>query len=187
MTAVPLDVDQLLHALRAGLRPDYLFFWGHTPRGHMVDRACLSQWYPSRFVIDGVRYATAEHYMMAAKARLFGDDLLCASILRAATPGEAKALGRRIEGFDEATWCAHRFAIVVEANIAKFGQSEPLRAFLLATGERVLVEASPQDRVWGIGVARTDPDAADPARWQGLNLLGFALMAARARLRETEA
>jgi ribA/ribD-fused uncharacterized protein len=73
----------------------------------------------------------------------------------------------------------HRYAIVVDANTAKFGQNPPLRDFLLGTGERVIVEASPTDRIWGIGLAASDERAADPAQWRGLNLLGFALMQAR--------
>ena len=86
-------------------------------------------------------------------------------------------------GFDQASWEAKRYDIVVSGSLAKFGQHDDLRAFLLGTGERVLVEASPVDRVWGIGLAADDPRADDPARWRGANLLGFALMAARDTLR----
>jgi ribA/ribD-fused uncharacterized protein len=91
-----------------------------------------------------------------------------------------------VAGFDEQVWDGHRYNIVVAGNLAKFSQHLQLCTFLLGTGERVLVEASPVDQVWGIGLGRDDPAVADPARWHGPNLLGFALMQVRARLRERE-
>jgi ribA/ribD-fused uncharacterized protein len=103
-------------------------------------------------------------------------------ILATRHPRAAKVLGGRVTGFDQTTWNKHRFPIVVAGNLAKFDQHPALRTFLLGTRRRVLVEASPVDRVWGIGLARDDPAAADPARWRGLNLLGFALMQVRATL-----
>jgi ribA/ribD-fused uncharacterized protein len=133
--------------------------------------------------VDGVTYPTAEHWMMAGKARLFGDDAALARILGAPQPGAAKKLGRQVRGFDEDTWIRHRWDLVVDGNVAKFGQDTALREYLLGTGSRVLVEASPLDRVWGIGLAADDERTADPASWRGLNLLGFALMEARERLR----
>lgn len=163
----------------------YLFFWGHTPRREgEVDTSCLSQWYPAPFEENGQAYATAEHYMMAEKARLFHDEASRQAILAAGTPGEAKALGRKVSGFDNAAWEQHAFDIVVRGNLLKFSQNPALRDFLLASRERVLVEASPQDRIWGIGLHRDDPRAADPASWEGTNLLGFALMEVRSRLTE---
>jgi ribA/ribD-fused uncharacterized protein len=144
--------------------------------------SCLSQWWPSPFTVDGVAYATAEHWMMASKARLFGDTGAEREVLQASSPALAKKVGRLVRGFDDATWARERFSIVVEGSVHKFSAHEELRAFLLATGDRVLVEASPVDRVWGIGIAADDERAADPERWRGPNLLGFALMAARERL-----
>lgn len=162
----------------------FRFFWGHRPQaGGGVGASCLSQWYASPFTVDGKRYATAEHFMMAGKARLFGDNAAAEAILATPEPGRVKALGRRLAGFDEETWQRHRYDIVVAGNLAKFGQHDRLRGFLLATGDDVLVEASPQDAIWGIGVAATDPRAEHPADWPGLNLLGFALMDVRATLR----
>ena len=167
----------------SGARPKWLMFWGHQPqRDGSVGAGALSQWWPSAFTVDGVRYATAEHWMMAGKARLFGDEASAEAILAARTPAEAKNLGRLVRGFDEERWNAARFDLVVTGNTAKFGQDPALRGYLLGTSGRVLVEASPLDRVWGIGLAATDDRAQDPDRWCGLNLLGFALMAARARL-----
>ena len=89
----------------------------------------------------------------------------------------------QVQGFDEAKWQAARYDIVVRGNLAKFSQNEALRSFLLNTGERVLVEASPVDPIWGIGLAANDPLAEQPAQWRGLNLLGFALMDVRRSLR----
>lgn len=121
--------------------------------------------------------------MMAAKARLFGDGEALAGILAAEDPGSIKALGRHVRSFDEAAWAAARFDIVTVGNMEKFGQDERLRRYLLATGDEILVEASPVDRVWGIGIAADHEDASRPERWPGLNLLGFALVRARAILR----
>lgn len=177
------SVEALIRAVQAGARIRYLHFWGHRPRPDgQVSASCLSQWWPSPFVVDGVEYATAEHWMMAAKARLFGDAEAERAVLAAAHPAEAKKAGRLVRGFDEATWERERLGIVTEGSVHKFGAAPDLRDFLLATGDRVLVEASPVDRVWGIGLAATHAAAEDPARWRGLNLLGFALMAARDQL-----
>jgi ribA/ribD-fused uncharacterized protein len=153
---------------------NFLFFWGHQP-GETIGKGCLSQWWPSPFVVDGHTFATAEHYMMWGKANLFDDARTAERILAAEHPKQAKDLGRQVRNFDQAAWEAHRYDIVVEGNTHKFGQHDDLRAFLLGTGDRVLVEASPLDRVWGIGLRADDPRAEDPAQWRGLNLLGLAL------------
>jgi ribA/ribD-fused uncharacterized protein len=174
----------LIAQTASGRRLKYVYFWGHTPsRDGSVGSACLSQWSPEGFTVDGVRFATAEHYMMWGKAMLFGDTASAARILEAGHPRDAKTLGGRVTPFDQQTWDDNRFAIVVAGNLAKFRQNPELGTYLAGTGDRVLVEASPMDRIWGIGLARDDPRAADPARWRGLNLLGFALMEVRARLR----
>ncbi|MFF0811936.1 NADAR family protein [Streptomyces albogriseolus] len=178
--------EALIKAVRAGERVKYLHFWGHRPLPDgRIGASCLSQWWPSPFTVDGVEYATAEHWMMAAKARLFGDAEGERRVLAAGHPSEAKKAGRLVRGFDEGIWRRERFGIVVTGSEHKFAAHGGLRSFLLGTGDRVLVEASPVDRVWGIGLAADDEAAADPARWRGPNLLGFALMEARRRLRET--
>jgi ribA/ribD-fused uncharacterized protein len=120
--------------------------------------------------------------MMAEKARLFGDGEAVQAILAAATPGEAKKLGRTVRDFDDTIWNAARFDLVVRGNVAKFGQDPALRDYLLGTRNRILVEASPRDRIWGIGLGAANERATDPTRWRGHNLLGFALMEARTRL-----
>ncbi|WP_367128154.1 NADAR family protein [Saccharothrix sp. HUAS TT1] len=162
---------------------EYLFFWRPDARpGAPIGEECLSQWWEGSFAVDGRTFRTAEHFMMHGKAVLFGDDETAAAVLAATTPREARTLGRQVRGFDEDTWVANRLDLVVRGNVAKFGARDDLRGFLLGTGDRVLVEASPMDRIWGIGLAADDPRAADPATWRGLNLLGQALMQARDRL-----
>ncbi|KUL36126.1 hypothetical protein ADL22_25460 [Streptomyces sp. NRRL F-4489] len=184
----PRSVAELIARTAAGERVKFVHFWGHRPpRGGGLGPSCFSQWWPSPFTAGGVRYATAEHWMMAGKARLFGDAEAERRVLAARHPGEAKEAGRTVRGFDEEVWRRHRFALVTEGSLHKFGQDPQLRRFLLGTGSRVLVEASPVDRIWGIGLAAGDDAAADPARWHGLNLLGFALMAARQRLAAEDA
>lgn len=179
------SVTDLVAAYARGERIKLLFFWGHQPeRDGRVGAGCLSQWWPSPFTLDGIAFATAEHYMMWRKATLFGDEAMAERVLATPHPHAAKALGGRVAGFDQQTWDEHRCDIVVAGNLAKFRQHAALRTFLLTTGRRVLVEASPVDRIWGIGLTRDDPAAADPARWRGLNLLGFALVQVRDVLHE---
>ncbi|GAA2826114.1 NADAR family protein [Kitasatospora sp. CM 4170] len=185
-TGNPLDTRnraELVAAVAAGAEPKWLLFWGHRPqRDGSIGPGSLSQWWPCAFTVDGVEYASAEHWMMAGKARMFGDSAIVPRILGAATPAEAKKLGRMVRGFDAAAWAAGRFELVVRGNLAKFGQDEALGEYLLGTDRRVLVEASPVDRIWGIGLAADDERAHRPADWRGENLLGFALMEARTRL-----
>ena len=177
------DLDWLLARTAGKQETKYLYFWGHrpTPSGELSG-SCLSQWWPSPFEVDGVRYATAEHWMMASKARLFGDDEIAAHIVAAPHPDKAKLLGRRVRGFDQQRWETHRFDVVVAGNRAKFTQHPDLRDFLLSTGDQVLVEASPVDYLWGAGLAADDDRITDPQSWRGLNLLGFALMTVRDEL-----
>ncbi|MBU0656007.1 MAG: NADAR family protein [Gammaproteobacteria bacterium] len=175
----------LIVHLQQGNTAKYLHFWGHMPKSEAVDKSCLSQWFPATFELDDVTYPSAEHYMMAQKARLFGDTQALNAILASPTPDTAKKLGRQVKNFDNDLWSQHCFDYVVQGNIAKFGQNPELKNFLLNTGHQILVEASPLDAIWGIGLAAAHPDASTPQRWQGENLLGFALMAAREHLRQT--
>jgi ribA/ribD-fused uncharacterized protein len=180
-----MDDTQFLKDLQAqqasGAALKYIFFWGHQV-GKSITASCFSQWYPIGFELDGVRYASSEHFMMAEKARLFGDVSVRERVLKTTDPAVAKKLGREIKAFDEAIWRQHRFAIVQNACHAKFSQNPELKRYLFQTGDRVLVEASPVDPIWGIGMAKDDPKAQDPSAWKGLNLLGFALMQARAQI-----
>ena len=177
------SVPELVAAMAGGGRPRFAFFWGHRPqRPGVVDGSCFSQWWPARFTVGGVSFGSAEHYMMWRKAVLFGDDQKAAAIVKARSPAQAKALGRAVSGFDEIVWVEHRWDIVVDGSVAKFASDPVLGDYLVATKNRVLVEASPRDRIWGIGLSGDSEFAERPAKWRGLNLLGFALMEARARL-----
>lgn len=178
-----MHIEELVRLEQRDELPELLHFWGHRPpRGGGVGKSCLSQWYPAPFTVDGVRYATAEHFMMAGKARLFDDDEAARAILGDDDPRQAKEAGRTVRGFDERVWVEHRYGLVVDANRGKFGTHPELREFLLGTADRVLVEASPYDTVWGIGLRAEQPEAGRPSQWRGLNLLGFALMDVRAAL-----
>lgn len=182
--ALPLGLTDLRAAVSRGERYRYRYFWGHRPRpdGQLSD-SVFSQWWPCSFEVDGQTYSSAEQCMMAGKARLFGDAEARAAILTTVEPATCKALGRTVRNFAEAPWKAVRFGLVTRGSVAKFGQDAALRAYLLATGDEILVEASPHDRIWGIGLGREDERARDPRTWQGQNLLGFALVRARAILR----
>src|SRR5688500_12816824 len=117
-----MDRTDLIERIRAGEAPKYLMFWGHTarPGQQAPGKECLSQWYPAPFSVDGCRVPTAEHFMMAEKARLFGDEVLRSAIRRCEHPGEAKRLGGEVRDFDDDLWEEHRSRIVVQGNIAKF-------------------------------------------------------------------
>lgn len=160
-----------------------IYFWGHTPNPNRITAACLSQWYECRFEVDGVLYHTAEQYMMAGKARVFGDNEVLQAIMEARTPNAYKKLGRLIKGFVPEVWDAQKLDIVVNGNKAKFSQNPELKEFLLSTGEAILVEASPYDRIWGIGLDREQAQQGGIASWRGENLLGCALMEVRDWLR----
>ena len=159
----------------------FLFFWGHTVKEE-VTKACFSQWYPARFEENGIIYKTAEHYMMAGKAKLFNDAEILVEVIEAKTPNQAKSLGRKVKNFDPQLWDEHKYGIVRKGNLLKFSQNENIKKFLLSTGKKILVEASPYDKIWGIGMLETDQRAENPLLWNGENLLGFALMDVRDEL-----
>lgn len=160
----------------------FFFFWGHKTND-TITKSCFSQWFPGSFEENGIVYKTAEHYMMAGKARLFNDAEMEKEILKATTPNQAKALGRKVKDFDPKLWDEHKYQIVTQGNLLKFSQNQKFKDFLLSTGDKVLVEASPYDRIWGIGMLETDNRAENPLLWNGENLLGFALMEVRDELR----
>jgi ribA/ribD-fused uncharacterized protein len=180
---VVTSYEMLMVALEAGESFEYLLFYGHhQKKPNKIDFSCFSQWFQASFEVDGVQYKTAEHYMMAHKAKLFGDHEAYHEIINSVDPKTAKQLGRTVQNFDSTVWDAHCFEIVVEGNFQKFSQNADLLHYILSTAPKVLVEASPSDRIWGIGLARTDKNALNPERWLGKNLLGFALVEARRRL-----
>ena len=157
----------------------YVCFWKPgDPEG------IFSNWAVTPFVSGGIRYPTAEHYMMAEKALLMGDDKTRQQILSSTNPSVVKKLGQQVKPWDENSWLEHRCRIMYEACLAKFTSSPDLREILLATDNKVLVEASPYDKIWGVGVLGSDPRAKNPRQWKGLNLLGKVLMKVRDDLRK---
>ncbi|MEM9547766.1 MAG: NADAR family protein [Bacteroidota bacterium] len=176
---------QLTKAFNQGQEMDFLFFWGHqSSKDGSVSKSCFSQWWMASFTEHEIQYKSAEHYMMAMKAELFDDIDMNEMILNSETPGKAKALGRKVRNFDADVWDANKYDIVKTANRLKFSQNPELHEFIIQTGNKILVEASPVDQIWGIGLAKDNTDATNPNLWQGENLLGFALMEVRDELTE---
>ena len=183
---IQYNIETLLQMKTDWKTSDFVFFWGHTDRENGVTKACLSQWFPCSFVLDGQYYNCAEKFMMAEKARIFGDEEVRQQILAEYNQMTIKKLGRKVRGYDDEVWKRERFVVVVKGNIAKFSQNEKLMEFLLSTGDRVIAEASPKDDVWGIGLEESSPNASNPRKWEGTNLLGFALMEVRDILRSEQ-
>jgi ribA/ribD-fused uncharacterized protein len=154
------------------MRSNYVFFWN----------GIYSQWYQAPMTIDGIEYNCCEQYMMHQKALTFGDTDTAKLIMKAEHPKDQKALGRQVKNFDKAKWDTVSIGIVYKGNYAKFSQNDELGDELLATGNKILVEASPYDTIWGIGMGEKEPGINDPANWKGLNLLGWSIMLVRKEL-----
>jgi ribA/ribD-fused uncharacterized protein len=138
------STEELVELLEARPAPELVMFWGHRPPvGGGIGSGCLSQWWPAHFAADGITYRSAEQYMMAQKALLFGDAETAAQIRAATNPVAARQLGRKVARFDEQTWASRRFGIVITGNLAKFSQKPDLTAFLLRTAGKVLVHTRP--------------------------------------------
>lgn len=177
------QLDDLHKAYQAGEKMKFLFFWGHTPPADgSVNASCFSQWWICPFTVDGVSYNCTEQYMMAEKARLFDDKNMLDAIMKTIHPKEMKAFGRAVHSFRNDIWESHCYDIVKRGNYAKFEQNPELWSYMKTTKNRILVEASPVDRIWGIGLAMDDPHANNPMKWRGRNLLGFALTEVRDQL-----
>ena len=178
------NVEKIREILSERPATPIIYFYGHYPHPGRITETCLSQWFNCKFVVDGQEYHTAEQYMMMQKARLFGDDEIFNAIFFANSPREYKALGRKIKNFDDKVWNEHKYDIVVSGNKAKFSQNIDLKNYLLSTGDAILVEASPYDRIWGIGIDKETAKAGSIDDWKGQNLLGCALMDVRDYLKE---
>jgi ribA/ribD-fused uncharacterized protein len=152
----------------------FTFFWRR--------QSPFSQWHPSRFKIAGVEFNCAEQYMMYKKAEHFRSYDIMDMIMKTTSPALQKRLGRRVRDFDEQSWNHVCQQIVYDANYAKFKQNEHLRKALLATAGTTLVEASPVDPIWGIGLAEDDPRALSRDTWVGTNWLGEILTRVRGGL-----
>jgi ribA/ribD-fused uncharacterized protein len=156
------------------VKNNMILFWGGT----------FSQWFPSDFIIDGIKYVTAEQYMMARKAKLFGDNDAYCEIMKSKEPAYQKQIGRQVKGFKKNEWESICRQIVYDGNYAKFTQNPVMKEELMATGDMEIVEASPHDKIWGIGLHETDPRAWDKSTWKGTNWLGEAIMQVRETLKK---
>lgn len=173
-------LSYLREAVKAGKQFDYYIFYGHDQKvPGVLDKSCLSQWFPANFTIDGVQYRHCEQYMMAQKALLFEDHEMMDKILEATDPKICKSLGRKVRGFSAEVWDKYKSDIVYRGNLGKFSQNKELGMFLLNTGDAIIAEANPRDNTWGIALRLDNPKNTDPRAWRGKNLLGFALMQVR--------
>ena len=153
--------------------PEFFFFWKGWP----------NQWTMRDFVLDGVQYNCCEQYMMSRKAIFSGDTKINEQIMAETRPWMHKKLGRQVSNFDQAQWDIVKLHVVASGNMARFSQHPQDKEKLLATEEKMIVEASPFDKVWGIGMGVNHPDILIPEKWQGENLLGKALMNVRTALK----
>ena len=177
------SIKDLKQDFQKGRSIKYLFFWGHQPSNDgSITKACLSQWWMADFKIETDTYCCMEQYMMAEKAKLFEDKEILEKIMVSKHPKQIKELGRKVKNFNEEIWEKKRYSIILNGNYAKFLQNKNLKQFLLQTKNRVLVEASPYDKIWGIGMSVDDKHIDNPLEWNGQNLLGFALMEVREEL-----
>jgi ribA/ribD-fused uncharacterized protein len=152
---------------------EFYFFWKHQ----------FGQW-TKRGIVDpeGLTYNCCEQYMMHKKAMLFGDTIVAEKILGEPEPSSQQKLGREVSNYKSEIWDNHKFGIVWYGNYLKFTQHKDLGQRLIATGQRVIVEASPYDLVWGVGYAADSEEILTPEKWRGQNLLGHVLMSVRSAI-----
>lgn len=143
----------------------------------------LSNWYMSDFTINGIRFSSMEQYMMYSKAMCFGDSTIAKEILANDDVAIIKRLGRKVSNFNESHWVGVRQIIIYEGLLAKFLQNKDLADKLVLTDDAILAECAVKDGIWGIGLSMTDPDRLDRSLWHGKNLLGYALMMVRKRIK----
>lgn len=177
------SVKDIEEEVQAGIKRERIFFWGHHPKKEgIIDKSCLSQWYMADFYVGHIKYCCMEQYMMSKKAELFGDINTRDKIMNSGKQEEIKQLGREVTPFDSGVWNQFKRPVVLTGNYYKFAQLPELRQYLLDTGEALLAEASPYDRIWGIGLSAEEAKERTVSDWKGQNLLGFALMEVRDEL-----
>ena len=156
------------------MKEEFLFYFGPESE--------FSHWFKCEFVIQGIRFRCAEQYIMFQKAMLFGDMEIKNRILRSANPSRHRYLGKRVNDFNKERWHRNCRQFAFDANSSKFSQNPPLLESLLRTAGKSLAEASPYDKIWGIGLSIQNPKIYDRAQWRGRNWAGEALEAVRAKL-----
>ena len=155
-------LKQIIDRYNSGEKIDYVMFWENLEDPGKVTKSCLSNWYECSFYVGGTKFFTTEQYMMAQKALLFGDKTIYDEIMKAHDPKTFKSLGKEVRHFNPTFWDENK-----------------LKEFILSTKDAVLVEASPLDKIWGIGLNRENKDSQNPNLWKGENNLGFTLMEVR--------
>lgn len=150
----------------------HVYFWGSV----------LSNWYDCKFIYNDHNFNNSEQAFMWEKAKFFNDDETAELILNTPDPRTVKELGRQVKNFNRDLWLEHGYYAMINVNYAKYSQNINLKNILLSTGDKILVEASPFDRIWGIGLHWNNDDCLDEAKWDGLNLLGRALMEVRNKI-----
>ena len=159
---------------RPKVLPNIAFFWKINE-----GNGWMSNWSPHSFKENGVEFKTAEHYLMYRKALTMGDTKSAVDILEAKHPALVKSIGRHVKNWDESKWKLSRTSIMIQALRLKVEQNPVLKTKLMCTGDIVIAEASPTDKIWGIGCSKSDPRACDPKQWPGDNLLGKSWMHVR--------
>lgn len=154
----------------------------HNPE---EENGYLSNWYLSKFKVDGIEFSSMEQYMMYAKAVLFHDQPTADRIMQTDDVAKIKALGRTVQPYDDKIWAEVRMETVYKGVLEKFRQNQELRKRLLETGEEMIAECAVKDKIWGIGLSMQDKDRFCTERWKGKNLLGEALMRARKEIFRT--
>lgn len=154
----------------------FALFWGSP----------FSNWYKAKFEVDNVIYSTSEQYMMHQKALLFNDPETAKQIMKTSDPKKQKQLGREVKNYRDDLWNQIRYDVVLEGCFEKFYQNEEFADILLMTEDLEIVEASPYDKIWGIGLDASHPDAIDKTKWKGENLLGKVLMEVRTQLKDVK-
>lgn len=149
----------------------YIFFWS----------GIYSQWHLQSMtdIVSGIKFNCSEQYMMWSKAMLFNDSETADKILNTLIPKEQKDLGKLVKGFEQTIWDNNKYQIVSNACMLKFTQNPKLLSELLNSDNKIFVEASPFDRIWGIGMREDERGVEDENNWKGENLLGYALVDTR--------
>ena len=150
---------------------------------HPFLKGYLSNWYKSEFTVNGIKFVNSEQYMMYQKAMVFGDTEIAEKILASTSPSDVKSYGRKVRNYNDTIWNGLRQIIVYDGLMAKFSQNEDLKKQLLDTGDDILVECNPEDKIWAVHLREDDPKVQDISTWEGQNLLGFTLMRVRENLR----